>query len=1747
MLNNCFQKTLSRIIISFCLSGILIGCGIVSDKDIETAYASHSHSESCYEEYYGAGVEKHSHTDSCYKTDSELVTCGYYTEYHEGNSGCGAEMTENGETIISYTDGKCPKCEKKTVTQIRYTLKCSAKRNTNHDTEEYQTRKCSSCGWEATSKEDHYYCHYGAYDEYYTCNGDNCDEEGSYNSAHQYYKKNTYIACGKAEGTYYNKNTKVEAKCICSSIATSYTPNIANASGATYNSSKGAYVVNSTFDANILNYATVTYKDGHTAQNQSCTLYVNGQQTNASEILKNYNTVQTVTIKAGNSHSSSSSFKIYVNGYFALETEADAAEGGTVSVSGMTNSEGAFLCTSTVAATVNINPGYEIEEWYLYNVNSGETTSLSSEKTVSFVMPAYNAKLVCKITPKDYTFTFVTNVEQICDDITLAYGEYFTELPTLSKEGYVFTGWYTDDEIRVKNNTIFDFVPSSELVTLTAKWVERIYQIDVNYDGEIGKIPIAERPGYTLIGWGIIKDGELVKEIDLLKNESFANETNGELVETTIVKITESGTVYTKWQPNKTTIMFDANGGTFADGTTTAEKTVYYDNQIGNLPTPNKENYKFVKWAYSTENTLAMVHNKTVWDKTDETVTLYAVYSNESTTKNINVTVYANYPNESESTIIHSFSVKENEPLTELENIKSKIELDKGSDYLNKHNLSEYFYVNADGSGMGIIDNLTLATSETNELILYCAWSHTISYNNNLSEALGSTPSDIIYGNSFYVRDCGFYKTGYTFTSWNTKEDGTGIDYYVGTKITLDTLENTTLYARWEKTAYTFSLNARGGRFDLSAVNPISFMQGYDLADKNKTISLKYGDLLPNSVNTPNKLGYTFEGYYTGINGTGTQVFDAAGNYCLEDTNISDLPITAESEVLLGNLPSSDGNYNYQGNFISIINLNTLYAYWEYNGTYSDYPEAVQQQKPEDEQDNEKVKSTKAYVSGLLSDDYYNPYENIPSTEDISANITITEYKVEYTYEASGGTEKEEVSYVVKSDSNNTIFYYQVYNPETEELVFKKAVYDTDYVINKYLQHKIIGDIAIMIPDAINIYSSALENEIFTKKLTSDISDVEFTVKSYDNYNTYEYGNVKITVYSDHMGVASNQIDIDLTNYNNNKNIFFIATDTNGAPVDFTEPASFNGNDVDELIDIILNNIAVSRQDGISDTITVSTDVKTKEISIENEVPINQEAKNGTYKVTYEVLYDVASQINFAGGTSSGLEVDDAGERCVDGDFLRIFTPIATNLEKIIIGLKTEGVITSFSVNSNFESQSFTYTGYWGSFKESASKKLLLYKYADGTIGYAIYFPFNVWCYALDENGERTFKYYKAGSPIRWNESEDAKTFYVANSLNEQMSNTSKTAISMVTAVNATYNRNPLELLNGKWIWSCVKRLKNNTISDNNTQYVAYDEAQITANSVVDAKLVLDSTTTQLKTGDIGYYLLGDELRYYIDTAGAFYDDNCSIEITPHYSLLTEDLEIVTDPVNFYTGLNYSLSEGYTKHVVNFKNHSENTNKHSIISYSLLQHLNDVVSDKEISLSKELLKTSDFTQEYTYDKIVLNSASRFVRDLASLSWYRQDSWFFEDYGAVSVDKNNDYIDDMVQKANVRWCGAFTLPQNITVIKDNLYSGFCSECNKACFKYNQTATCSNCGAKLIQLKKFLLDDGENENYLYDGQILPFTEKSGYVELTFDILVTDSLGIVTEIENIPITDTTGTTQRVIYKLGTSKADRYTVIVY
>ena len=187
------------------------------------------------------------------------------------------------------------------------------------------------------------------------------------------------------------------------------------------------------------------------------------------------------------------------------------------------------------------------------------------------------------------------------------------KLPTPTKEGYNFIGWYTDPEF---NGTM---LPAKYTyngpVTLYAKWfvgTYRIYfrsEVPVNLStlqykyGDTIEIPTPTSNSYDFVGWYL--DGE---EFNLTTMPG------------------KDITLEARWESKKLTVSLDLNGGHGSEG---------FENQITNftagsklqLEKPVKDGYIFIGWFDGTDKTAKQYTSQTPIYKSVSLVARYAPVS----------------------------------------------------------------------------------------------------------------------------------------------------------------------------------------------------------------------------------------------------------------------------------------------------------------------------------------------------------------------------------------------------------------------------------------------------------------------------------------------------------------------------------------------------------------------------------------------------------------------------------------------------------------------------------------------------------------------------------------------------------------------------------------------------------------------------------------------------------------------------------------------------------------------------------------------------------------------------------------------------------------------------------------------------------------------------------------------------------------------------------------------------------------
>lgn len=416
--------------------------------------------------------------------------------------------------------------------------------------------------------------------------------------------------------------------------------------------------------------------------------------------------------------------------------------------------------------------------------------------------------------PITYIIEFNTGDGSPVQNQTIEYKGKVTRPEDPSREGYTFGGWYTGDTFA----EAYDFDKEViESFTLYAKWNIKTYTVTFESKGG-GAVAeqradhgsTAQKPddpvreGYTFDGWYI--------------DEEYKTAFNFN------TPVTSDLTLYAKWSKLSFTVTFDSKGGSAIES-----QKVDYNEMAAEPPVPVREGYIFGGWYIDKDY-------NTVYDF-DTAVTS-------------NLTLYAKW-----SPITYSVVFNKNSEAAEGSMEVQSFVYDKAEGLtVNGFTRTGYTFdgwnTKADGTGKNyedeeIVSNLSAVNEGT--VNLYAKWQanrYTVRFNGN-----GSTSGSMADQNFFYdiaqnLSANGFSRTGYSFSGWNTKDDGTGTSYAAGAQVRNLLSENNafvTLYAQWTKEQYTITFK-------------------YDSNNVYRTIKQDYGTQITPPAN-PERTGYDFNGW----------------------------------------------------------------------------------------------------------------------------------------------------------------------------------------------------------------------------------------------------------------------------------------------------------------------------------------------------------------------------------------------------------------------------------------------------------------------------------------------------------------------------------------------------------------------------------------------------------------------------------------------------------------------------------------------------------------------------------------------------------------------------------------------------------------------------------------------------------------------------------------------------------------------
>lgn len=505
-------------------------------------------------------------------------------------------------------------------------------------------------------------------------------------------------------------------------------------------------------------------------------------------------------------------------------------------------------------------------------------------------MVSANTKLYAKWNKNTYKVQFDVQGGSQVENIQRLYDNKIGNLPTPTKTGYTFAGWYSKDN-KINENTLV-----KEDITYKAKWVAKEYAVTyilkngINHKDNVNSYTIESdditllaptKKDYAFLGWTYEGQDTPVKTVTIIKGSSGEklfesvwkisdvkvdfNSNGGTKVEPyyglkndmvpspmqptkegysfkgwykentfitqwdfTTNSVDENITLYAKWEINQYTATFDVNGGKVLENNA-IEKD--YNQALGTLPTPVRSGYSFEGW-----------YNKAVGGN---------IISSETKMLAKDVVYYAHWKlieyqisyvleDGENSSRNPSFYTVESDDIFLEEPLKAHYQFE-GWTWKDQSNPTKV---------------VVIKKGTTGEKAYQAHWSRS-EFNVQFNSTGGSkVESRIERKGQLIKKPAKPVRIGYTFVGWYKEEQNINVWDFEKDRITDDLI----LYAQWSLNEYQVVYDVQGG-------NKINNKQGIHWNDKN---------LLPDS--RPTKEGYQFEAW-----------IDVQGNRVTSDTMYRDI------------------------------------------------------------------------------------------------------------------------------------------------------------------------------------------------------------------------------------------------------------------------------------------------------------------------------------------------------------------------------------------------------------------------------------------------------------------------------------------------------------------------------------------------------------------------------------------------------------------------------------------------------------------------------------------------------------------------------------------------------------------------------------------------------------------------------------------------------------------------------------------
>ena len=881
---------------------------------------------------------------------------------------------------------------------------------------------------------------------------------------------------------------------------------------------------------------------------------------------------------------------------------------------------------------------------------------------------------------------------------------------------------------------------------------------------------------------------------------------------------------------------------------------------------------------------------------------------------------------------------------------------------------------------------------------------------------------------------------------------------------------------------------------------------------EQKSVIMTYDQVGPDVI-PPEKTGYTFQGYYTGIRGAGKRYFDENGKGCAvwleKRTNILYAYWIQDPVELPEKDPTENPDVLPEDRVVIEASLDTS---------------TVQIYADDNDPATGAMTDVQPYlVSDVVIDGKVVAEGAIPSTENVAIRAKMGAWMLSSVLERRSGVDYVRVYVTVP-------YQTQYEDEETEELIISDILHATySFMIPKAWSYWVVADGGIYFPEKVVVENEALGEPIeIPVKWTSDgaMAKPTYQLKAYGekdshlSFGAYDSDGVPCLsltapgvqyIISDKPGELPNIVDhlkiigsntawADNTQFTVKSDGFSVAGETLLSDKTFDD-----GNGA------IPDSVAIEK---VKSKITLTAYSQ----AYVSGISIVESALNACYDTVAETVYKADS--------SNEGEITEIREEVTEVNEVNVHTPVVcdgiittdddkygdrsdvgqNDEETAIVVL--ESYFTPFTVSIENQGSHRMVIGYGQKdFSYALSGKTNLATEASGTLLNQVRFPFDVYfdknTDSFDVSAENVDTVNDMFIPANtWVSIGDSNAlFYIPVT-----QKTGEYVIEFRTvAVNCPKDAE------GRYITGVTEFMANKDIA----KYIATDSLNLSIKSGI-MDLVLtgtnDKTAAQkyMSGADILTMSKGYYYNYVIKTAGdEMTDADAEIKITPSYDYITSDGKYRTGATIYYN----EVVNGNRRRYVEIGSSLDEQNMHSYSNRNAVLNIPSSLLELTEKIERETGFAGKLTEMFTFSDI------RFGRYLRMYPGLKKELFpvgyctsCFRAYlqgeelscGHESALEKTLSLEG-IEKAVQDWYGMFYLPAESFVVTDDTKEGYCFTCKKKRYVREGKTLCPEHGIELTELRDFDFAVYASNATISGNE--EFFVKEGYLAISYDVAMSN----------------------------------------